>query len=750
MKLSWIGITALTAGFCTAHDLETVVRDCDLVMARQEYGETQIDKSVMGKSLTIGGRVYQRGIGTHAISMIPVSVPHENVTLRGACGIDDEVTGTGSVRFRIMSGSQILWESPVMKRGMEAATFAVKIPAGTGKLYLFTDDVDGNDYDHADWVDLKWDYHQSVEPQPFPTTLNVADFGMKPGVREDQSVALRKALTALRNKPDHVRCTLSIPKGVYHFDVNSALPMSFYLSNHDQPSIHPVGVPLVDLRDVTIEGNGSLFVFHGVMMPMLVMDSSNVSINNLSIDFEHPNLKEVDIVSVKNASTEVQVDTKRFPYQVKNGQVIFSGDGWEAGFWGAMAFDKSTGQIIENTSDIGYTGKIAEDLGNGRILFKGWNLASKGLEEGDRLVLRTLGRPHPGCVIYRSTNTTLDQVNIHHCFGMGVLGQRSENITIRGGGVSIRPGSGLVATSGADATHFSNCRGLIRTEGALYEGMMDDAINVHSTCLRIEEIIDDRTIRCRYMHGQSVGFEVFLPGEMLRFIAGPTLENGTTVRVGHVRKVSATELVITLDSSLPPEIKTGDAVENADYYPAIVFRGNTVRNNRARGTLFTTPRKIVIENNNFDHSSGSAILLAGDAQGWFESGACEDVTIRNNRFTNNLTSRYQFTEAIISIYPEVRQLRDQKAYYHRNVLIENNEFNTFDVPLLFAISTQNLLFKNNKVTYNQDFKGWGRKPFSFKRCSSIRIVGNAVEPKRNWTLQDCQLDMTPDSEIRFQ
>ena len=39
------------------------------------------------------------------------------------------------------------------------------------------------------------------------------------------------------------------------------------------------------------------------------------------------------------------------------------------------------------------------------------------------------------------------------------------------------------------------------------------------------------------------------------------------------------------------------------------FAGNTVRNNRARGALFSTPRRTVVEDNLFDHTSGTAILL---------------------------------------------------------------------------------------------------------------------------------------------
>lgn len=94
-----------------------------------------------------------------------------------------------------------------------------------------------------------------------------------------------------------------------------------------------------------------------------------------------------------------------------------------------------------------------------------------------------------------------------------------------------------------------------------------------------------------------------------------------------VKKNSA-EMVITVEEPLPSSVRAGDAVENADFYPSVVFRNNIVRNNRARGSLFTTPERVLVEGNLFDHSSGSAILLAGDAQGWYESGACHEVVIR--------------------------------------------------------------------------------------------------------------------------
>lgn len=720
-----------------------------LLMTRQETGQTRLDRSYQDAELSVGGKKYAKGIGTHATSMIPLPIPglqEKNVlSFNGACGVDDGADGEGSVEFRVMSGSEVLWSSGVMKKGMPAKAFSIPIAANQIRhLYLMADRVENNSYDHADWVDLSWTIGSS-EDAVKPAVVNAAKFGMKSGIKKDQGPALRAAISALRQQGGGV---LSIPKGVYHFYPEGALNMTFNISNHDQPLIHPVGVPLVDLKNVTIDGGGSLFMFHGKMVPMLIMDSEKVSINRLSVDFERPYYTEGHILALGDEHTDVEIDKKTYPFEIRNNRFIFMGEGWEEGTLSCIAFQKGTGHIIENTSDLTWGGHV-EPLDGNRVRLK-WGLKNRGINPGDTLVFRNWNRPHPACVIYRAEDTKLNEVSLHQSQGMTLLAQRSKNITMKGGGVFMRKGSGRAHSAGGDATHFSNTRGQIIVEDALFMGMMDDAINVHSTCLSVEEILDGKTMRCRYQHGQAVGFEVFLPGEKICFINGPTLEPGSVGTVGTVIKKNERDVIITVEGSLPDSLKVGDAVENADFYPSVVFRNNTVGNNRARGSLFTTPGKVLVEGNLFDHSSGAAILLAGDAQGWYESGACHDVVIRKNTFINSLTSRYQFTEAVIAIYPEVKQLDNQKDYYHRNVIIEDNVFKTFDVPLLFAISTDNIKFINNRIIYNNDFKGWGKKPFDFRRCANILIKGNKIEPSRVWTIQDCKLQQTPEDQVHIE
>lgn len=733
----------------SAYANNVVVTENDFLMASQTYGALQRNVSMSGGPLKIAGKTYETGLGAHAVSEVPVTVPSKASRLTGLAGMDDGPDGKnkGEAAFRILSGNAVLWESGPMKTGDAAKPFNIEIPAGCTKLYLQADDLGQNDYDHANWVDLAWE-NGARDATVSSRTFSGKDFGLRPGNRDDQSAALRKALQALQKAPGS---KLVLEKGTYHFWHTGALKRHIHISNHDQPTWQPVCIPLVDVHDATLEGNGSLFLFHGDVQPILIQDSENVTLSGIAIDYEIPHHSQGIITEVDDSSYEMTVDQKQFPHSIVNGWLMFKGENWERpdGNHG-IVFDGRTREIVAGTSDYGYKGELST-VSDGRYRVKK-NVKSSGIKVGDVVTMRHgWRRPHPAVVLYRAKNTVLQDFPIHSSNGMALLAQRSENIFLKGGGVYPRKGTGRYFSAGADATHFSNCKGKIITKDCLYEGMMDDAINVHATCLRIEEKKDDRTLRLRYIHGQAIGFEVMLPGEALRFIHAKHLAVGEARTIASMQRIDTHELLVTFDKPIPDSVIVGDAVESADWHASVEFRGNTVRNNRARGSLFTTPYPIVVEDNVFETIAGSAILLAGDANGWYESGACADVLIRNNVFKNNLTSRFQFTEALISIFPEIPDLKGQEAYYHRNVRIEDNTFETFDVPLVFAISTDGLSFIGNRVTYNEDYPAWGKKPFILRRCKDVEISGNKVKNAPiKWNI-DRAVDrqLTEKSELTF-
>ena len=119
-------------------------------------------------------------------------------------------------------------------------------------------------------------------------------------------------------------------------------------------------------------------------------------------------------------------------------------------------------------------------------------------------------------------------------------------------------------------------------------------------------------------------------------------------------------------------------------------------------------------------------MLCGDCNGWYETGACKEVTIRNNTFVNALAGSYQFTNAVISIYPEIPDLDGQERLFHSGIVVEDNLFEIFDHPLLYAKSTDGIIFRNNKVTYNTKYEPfhWNTHLFFFEKVRNVTLESN--------------------------
>ncbi|MBR2838632.1 MAG: hypothetical protein IKE55_07615 [Kiritimatiellae bacterium] len=534
--------------------------------------------------------------------------------------------------------------------------------------------------------------------------------------------------------------TIELEKGEYLLDAKDSARLSFFISNHNQSPVHDVVLPLVGLTNVTVRGNGASLVVRGESIGLLIMDSDNVRVENLSLDWERSAMTEavIDGFDETFAQTHLSIDRKRFPYEVRKGRLVMVDGDKRREVGRIQIFDRLTREFKALTDDLYHDG-AGHELPDGRFAVAA-DLSREGptVRIGDIAVLRPKLRNCPATVVYRSKDTVYDDVVIHDALGMGLICQMSENFAWRGSksaesavsGVFVKPGSGRFSTTHADATHFSNVKGRVVVENCLFESMMDDAINVHSTCLAIKSVLGPNCIRCRYMHDDAIGFGVFHAGDRLRFIRARTLENDYAheCTVTAVAEEGDREMSLTLDRPLPPGVAVGDAVENADYQCAVTFRGNVVRFNRARGSLFTTPHPVLIESNVFDRISGSAVLFAGDASGWYESGACRDVVVRGNVFRDCCTCRPRagFSKGIICFFPMVDDLAAQATRYHQNILVENNLFDTFDVPLLFGRSVADLAWRDNRVVRNSDYPAWGGDDFVLRHARNVVVDGCAL------------------------
>lgn len=121
----------------------------------QGFGEAHANRSVDNRRLTINGQTFQRGVGTHANSTIPLEVDGNALELSGSVGLDDETAGRGSVLFKVEADGKEIWNSGLMRPRDAAKEFTLNVKGAKSLQLIATDGGDGTDYDHADWGDLK-------------------------------------------------------------------------------------------------------------------------------------------------------------------------------------------------------------------------------------------------------------------------------------------------------------------------------------------------------------------------------------------------------------------------------------------------------------------------------------------------------------------------------------------------------------------------------------------------------------------
>lgn len=134
-------------------DNQMFLTDISINHYTQQYGTPRINRTVEGKTLTVRGRQYENGIGSHANSKLHFTLPDNAESLEFYAGIDDEVSGGGSVKFIVSTPEKELWSSGVVQ-GNRAPVHGNVDVSGIKNIVLEMDANGDNAYDHADWLNL--------------------------------------------------------------------------------------------------------------------------------------------------------------------------------------------------------------------------------------------------------------------------------------------------------------------------------------------------------------------------------------------------------------------------------------------------------------------------------------------------------------------------------------------------------------------------------------------------------------------
>jgi hypothetical protein len=319
---------------------------------------------------------------------------------------------------------------------------------------------------------------------------------------------------------------------------------------------------------------------------------------------------------------------------------------------------------------------VAETLDSGLVRLR--TPVAKPPPPGSVLVLRHGQRVAPAVCLSEVATAALTGVTIHAASGMGVICQRSSDLTLRHVRVVAAPGRPLSANH--DATHFVNCRGTITVEDSEFSRQLDDALNAHGVYAPVVERGEGR-LTARLVHDQQrVGSLFAAAGDELAVIDPETLAEAGRFVV--VAADSPNGEFIDLQGQLPGTAKAGMALENLTWRADVVCRRNRIEHNRARGLLLTPGGDVLVEDNDIA-TSGAAMQLAGEARFWYESGATRSLTVRGNRFAGCGYAGVAGWggDAIVLANPEAPRLR---ADFHGRLTVRDNVLSGCAGPLIDA------------------------------------------------------------------
>lgn len=492
--------------------------------------------------------------------------------------------------------------------------------------------------------------------------------------------------------------------GSYLFSGNKLITLSDtkrtrerkYLTIHEGAEYLDTAFLLRGLKDVTLDFGGAVITLRGRIQPFIIDECENVTVKNVVIEYERSLFTELDVV--KNTGDELYLRKRdKFPCKEENGYFIPYGADFEdrelykKGCMFIQGFSRESGE--GKGLDVIYLGEEiipepsppADNIKHVRLRSEGEYIVFSGRfpsqwDESTTIVLEHENRFKSSAAVYHSENIRFENYRILNGCGMGIFALGTRNIYLSGLKLFRDHLSHGIVTNSADGIHFVACRGEIRLQDCTFEGMIDDALNIHANyyqCVKADGglLFAKRSSLSHCLNAYS---EVFRKGDTIAVYNGKTLEEKGRCTLTEVNITGRWELTMKTDG-LPDDVNEGDLTENLSTNPEIYI--SRCRFGKANTHLrFQSRGKTVIESCEFS----LPVLLTGDMNYWFEASPVNDFTLRNCKFTGE--------RGKIRIIPEFTPT-EKAPFYHKNIKILNNTFEEAS-PLEYS-GAENVVFEGN-------------------------------------------------------
>jgi len=432
--------------------------------------------------------------------------------------------------------------------------------------------------------------------------------------------------------------------------------------------------PLLNLKNVTVDGGNADFVFHDRLFPFVIQNCRGVTIKNFTMDFSFPRCCIAYVGKVTGEGFELVIDRNTYNYSVsKRGNLNISAgrdefSTCERRFFlkpcvqGAQVCFLAAGQIfyenINPPAPMLYCD--AEETENGVFLRYKDAFRPDYKENTPIFISFDEQRDNDMFFLEKSSSMLFEDIHIYSGAGMGFTGQCCENVTLRRCTVAPRGNGVLDYSTTADAILFTNFSGQVNIEDCHIQNTLDDALSIHGFYTKIDRITAPKKAVARFIHRSQGGARIYLPGDQVVASDGVTMSEKitATIKKAHFEN-DPYEVFLEFEEEIDTLLAPGDYIENRKRTPDVRISGCSFEN--LPHLRIGTAGKTVIENNIIKQCGGIAIndLL----HYWLASGPVRDVRVINNKFINCERGVFAFID------------RDPRSdVRHKNIKIIGNSF----------------------------------------------------------------------------
>lgn len=518
-------------------------------------------------------------------------------------------------------------------------------------------------------------------------SIDVTEYGIIPDSDECISSKLQRLINRL---PDG--CEVKFPAG------------SYYLSK---------AVDVRKKQGLTISGDGAVIVTH--FAPAGEPSENNDAFNFFECDdLVFTGFHFTTDNPVNCTGKVIAVDPAAHTYDVRiNDEFPITG---MEHFYGTDTFDSEgmpdyvietyeTIKTVDVTNADGrrvkkYVGTDYELIGEQtiRVTVDSWRDISR-LKVGHDILFRYIIYGNRLFSFTSCNRVTLSHIEIERCASMGaVVNPRSSDFTFEDFNIRTLESSSALYAANADGIHILGLSGYLHMKDCDFDGLGDDALNIHSKAYEIKSIDGDKLTvisRDRSKNEVKAGALWASEDDIIRVYDPATFLEKGSFRIVSVNGGNAKIADIT------GNIAVGDILANDSFYASVHIENCSVSNTRARGLLLQS-HDMLIENCRFYGLALPGILIAPDIRVWYEVGPSQNTEIRNCTFEKCAMNNSGANLGAITFKPSHDGgVSDYPAGVHKDIYIHDNIFKGCGTSGICVSASSDVRIESNRFESNR-------------------------------------------------